>query len=406
MTAASPRERAAVLRSLRAKTAPLLGIGHIRVGRDREVRALERDLDRVVDGGSTARFVIGEPGSGTTFFLNLVRGLALDRRMVVLRADLTADRSPLATTEGARSLYTELTRSAATPARQDGGALAAVVERFASTAVTVARERGRDPERVIRERAARLEELPGGGGFAEAVAAYWRGHHTGDGLLAVDALRWLRGECPPARARAALGLRATLDDVPLTDRVKLLARFTTMAGYRGLLVCLDELDTLAAAPDRAAEHEGVRRIVEDSLGGGSPHLAHLFAGTPSALTDPRYGLHTCEALRTALPAAGDDLFGPVVRLRALEGEEFTRLLVAVRDVHAGGGRGALPDEALREFARHCADQLGADCAGRSRAVLRAFLDLLSAAEDEPGDWAPLVRAVRLDAEQPAPRAVA
>ena len=54
------------------------GQQHIQVGRADEIKALP-DLERITDGGSAVRFVIGEYGSGKTFFLHLVRSIALER---------------------------------------------------------------------------------------------------------------------------------------------------------------------------------------------------------------------------------------------------------------------------------------------------------------------------------------
>ena len=64
-----PRERDALIQSLRAGVTPLLGARHIQVGRDAEIVALDKNLDRIADGGSAFRLVIGEYGSGKTFFL-------------------------------------------------------------------------------------------------------------------------------------------------------------------------------------------------------------------------------------------------------------------------------------------------------------------------------------------------
>ena len=84
-----PRERDALIQSLRAGVTPRLGARYIQVGRDAEIAALDKDLNRIADGGSAFRLVIGEYGSGKTFFLNLVRGEAMDRQLVVAHADLT-----------------------------------------------------------------------------------------------------------------------------------------------------------------------------------------------------------------------------------------------------------------------------------------------------------------------------
>src|SRR5690349_11887968 len=156
MTTASnpirPRERDAIIQSLRAGVVPRSGQQHVQVGRVQEVGALVRDIERVVDGGSTTRFVIGEYGAGKTFFLHLIRSVALKQKLVTMHADLAPDRRLHATGGQARSLYAELTRNTATQAKPDGGALGAVVERFVSQSLATAREQGTNPEVVIRQR--------------------------------------------------------------------------------------------------------------------------------------------------------------------------------------------------------------------------------------------------------------
>ena len=108
MTAAAtirPRERDAIMQALRAGVVPRLGQQHIQVGRVAEVKALLGDIDRVADGGSAIRFAIGEYGSGKTFFLHLVRSIALERKLVTVHADLSPDRRLHATGGQARALY-------------------------------------------------------------------------------------------------------------------------------------------------------------------------------------------------------------------------------------------------------------------------------------------------------------
>jgi hypothetical protein len=77
-----PKERAAILDSLRAGVVPRIGQRHIQVGRAREVEALVKNIDRISEGGSAIRFVIGEYGSGKTFFLNLIRYIALEKKLI------------------------------------------------------------------------------------------------------------------------------------------------------------------------------------------------------------------------------------------------------------------------------------------------------------------------------------
>ncbi len=231
-TALRPRERDALIQSLRAGVTPRVGARHIQVGRDAEITALDRDLDRIADGGAAFRLVIGEYGSGKTFFLHLIRGEAMERQLVVAHADLNPGRRLQASGGEARSLYAELTKNLSTRTKPDGGALATVVEKFITSALQEARKVGRKPEDIIHDRLALLSELVMGYDFATVIAAYWRAYETGDDTLKANAIRWLRGEYQTKTdARAALGVREIIGDAAIYDQIKLLARFVRLAGY-------------------------------------------------------------------------------------------------------------------------------------------------------------------------------
>src|SRR3954447_17895931 len=64
----------------RPEVVPRLGIRHVQVGRSREVTETVRDMTRISEGGSAVRFVIGEYGSGKTFFLTLARNVAAEKK--------------------------------------------------------------------------------------------------------------------------------------------------------------------------------------------------------------------------------------------------------------------------------------------------------------------------------------
>lgn len=100
-----PKDRDAVIQSLRAGVVPRAGQHLIQVGRAREIETLVSDIARIADGGSAFRITIGEYGAGKTFFLNLVRAVALENKLVVANADLNPDRRLHATGGQARSLY-------------------------------------------------------------------------------------------------------------------------------------------------------------------------------------------------------------------------------------------------------------------------------------------------------------
>lgn len=398
-----PRDRDAILQSLSAGVVPRRGQQHIQVGRAMEVTALLRDLDRIADAGAAVRFVIGEYGSGKSFFLQLVRSAALEKGLVAVHADLTPERRLYATGGQARTLYAELTRNMATRTSPEGGAVASVVERFISTALGEAREKGTDVETVIHQRLDILSEMVGGYDFAAVIAAYWRGHDSGNEQLQADAVRWLRGEfTTKTDAKSALGVRTIIDDSNIYDMLKLLARFVTLAGYDGLLIVLDEmvnLYKLAHSQARANNYEQILRIVNDCLQGATSHIGFVMGGTPEFLMDPRRGLYSYEALASRLGEnqfAGNglrDLSGPVVRLTNLSQEELFVLLTKLRHVQALGDedRYLLPDEALQAFMQHCARRIGEAYFRTPRNTIKAFVQLLAILEQNPdADWRDLI----------------
>lgn len=406
-----PRERDAVLQSLRAGVVPRRGHQHFQVGRADEIQALLGDLETLADGGSTIRFVIGEYGSGKTFFLFLVRALALEKGLVSTHADLNPDRRLHATGGQARSLYTELMANLSTRTRPEGGSVPSIVERFVSSARQEGRTRGKAPEEVFQERLHGLSEMVGGYDFAEVVEAYWRAHERGDDRVKSDVVRWFRGEfSTKTDARKALGVRTIVDDSNIYDHLKLFSRFVQLAGYRGLLICLDELVNLyklASGRARKSNYEQILRILNDSLQGSSVGLGFLLGGTPELLMDPRRGLYSYEALHSRLAQNRftreglKDLSGPVLQLTNLSQEELYLLLQNLRHVHAGGDPEGylLADEALMAFMKHCAQQVGEAYFRTPRNTIRAFLELLAVLEQNPGvSWRDLLSGVALAEE--------
>ncbi len=403
------RERDTILQALRAGVVPRLGLQHIQVGRVREVREMIKDIDRTGDGGSTIRFVIGEYGSGKTFFLNLVRLIALEKGMVVMSADLAPDRRLHATAGQARSLFAELTRNTSTRTKPDGGALTSVVERFVAQTVREAEERQISPDSVIRSKLGHLEELTGGYEFATVITRYWQGHEDGKEALQSNAVRWLRAEfATRTDARAALNVRTIIDDASVYDHLKLLSAFVREAGYKGLLIVLDEmvnLYKLVNSQARNRNYEQILRILNDVLQGSASGLALLMGGTPEFLMDTRRGLYSYEALQSRLAENAFvrdglvDLSGPVVRLSNLSPEDLYVLLANIRRVFQGDGSEPVPDDALHAFMQHCSDRIGDAYFRTPRNTVTAFVNLLAVIEQNPGiDWRTLVGAIGIAAE--------
>ena len=409
MAPIKPRDRDTVVQALRAGVVPRAGQHLIQVGRSRELETLIQDIDRIAAGGSAFRFVIGEYGSGKTFFLNLVRAVALEKKLVVVGADLNPDRRLHATGGQARSLFSELMKNAATRTKPEGGALPSVIEKFVSTAVSEAKVAQETPEAVIRRKLEQISEMVNGYDFAAVVLAYWKGFESGDDNLKAAAIRWLRGEfSTKTEAREALGVRTIIDDASFYDQLKLFARFVRLAGYSGLLVCLDEmvnLYKLSNSQARNANYEQILRIFNDSLQGSAEGVGFLLGGTPEFVLDPRRGLYSYQALQSRLAENTfaknglADFSGPVLRLASLSQENFFVLLEKLRDVFAYGdsAKYLVPDEALPAFMDHCHKRVGEAYFRTPRTTITAFINLLAVLEqNSSANWRELVGQVAVE----------
>lgn len=412
MNAIRRKDRDLIVQALSAGVVPRVGLRHIQVGRSREVEALVRDIDRIADAGSAMRFVIGEYGAGKTFFLNLVRLIALERKLVTVHADLAPDRRIHATGGQARGLYAEAVRNMATRTRPEGGALPSVVERFVTDCVREAEDAGSPVERVIDRRLAPLLDMLGGHDFACVLKAYWRAHEDGDDALKAAALRWLRAEFPTkTEARQALPVRSIIDDVDVYDTFKLLSGFVRIAGYAGLLVVFDELVNLyklQSAQARNQNYEQILRMLNDVLQGNVEGLGFVLGGTPDFLLDSRRGLYSYQALQSRLAENSFaterriDMTGPVLRLQSLSPEDLLVLLSNIRSVFAIGDPAAqlVPDEALTAFMEHCNRRIGEAYFRTPRNTIKAFVQLLAVLEQNPGtDWRGLIGGVTPEPEE-------
>jgi len=401
------RERDAILQSLQAGLVPRQGLHHIQVGRKKEVEALLADLERIAAGAASFRIVVGRFGSGKSFFLNLIRTLALQKNLVVLQGDMTMERRLYSTTGEAQALYSELLRNLCTRSKPEGGGLSGLVENWISRISHEVKTAGGDDSQVkarLFSDLSDIQQLVGGYEFAEVLAKYYEGHQNGDDALKAAALRWLRAEfTTKTEARQALGVRRIIGDESFYDSLKLLAAFCVKAGYAGVIINIDELVVLShrlpSKRARQANYEMVLTLINDCLQGSVGHLGFILAGTDDCVEDTRRGLYSYEALRTRLQSnafaqAGlVDFSGPVVRLASLSPEELYVLLSNIRHVHASGdaARHLVPDAALLGVLRRANEVLGADYFKTPRDVIRSFVGLLNIIEQNPGvQWDALV----------------
>ncbi|WP_258006801.1 ATP-binding protein [Vibrio diazotrophicus] len=409
------KERDAIIQSLKSGVTPKVGIQHIQVGRVNELKALLQDIERISDGGSAFRLIIGEYGSGKTFFLSVVRAIALERKLVTVNADLSPDRRMHASAGQARNLYSELMRNMSTRNKPDGNALTSVVEKFITETRKEADTTGKNINTVIHEKLSSISDLVGGYDFAKVIEAYWIGHEEDNDTQKANAIKWLRAEySTKTDARKDLGVRTIISDTSFYDALKIMSLFVRQAGYQGLLVNLDEMVNLYKLNNttaRTSNYEQILRILNDCLQGTTEYLGFLLGGTPEFLLDPRKGLYSYEALQSRL--AGNnfakqagliDYSSPALHLASLTPEELYILLKNLRHVYAEGDESKylVPDESLMAFLKHCSQTIGDAYFRTPRNTIKAFLDMLAVIDQNPTiSWNNLVSSVGIEEDKPS-----
>ena len=384
-----------VLKSLRAGVVPADHIDLIQVGRGGEQATLAKDILHILKGGSSVRFVTGDYGSGKTFIGELTRQQGIKQGLVVAAAALSPDKRLQAKTGETRNLYSALVRSFSTKARPNGKALVNIVERFILTTLREAHVNNVGPEAHIAHRLRDFEELAGGFDFIKVVQRYWLGLENQDDELKSTALRWLRGEFTNlSDARAALDVRSIIDYRNFFSGLKMLCQFVRMAGYSGLLICLDEmvaLYELSHKQTRINNFNEVLNIVNDCLQGQVQGMGFVFLGTPEFVYDEKKGLYSMPALKSRLALNRlatkglADVSGPVIELQPLQEVEMDELLHKLRHVQAYGivKDYLIDDMALWQFMLQCRAIHGQQYFLNPRLAIKTLLDLLAVIEQNP-----------------------
>jgi hypothetical protein len=399
------RVSTALVNSLASGVVPRVGLEHIEVGRKEEIAALLNDLENVREGAASFRFIIGRYGSGKSFMLQLLRNYAMERDFVVADVDLSPERRFSGSSGQGLATYRELMRNIATKTRPDGGALAAILEKWISgIQAQVVKETGLRPsdeqfglqvEFRIMEIIHGMEGMVHGFDFATVLTAYWQGFRSGEDEMKANALKWLRGEfTTKTEAKSALRVGMIIDGDSWYDYIKLLARFVSSVGYKGLIVFIDEavnLYKITQTVSRQNNYEKLLAIYNDTMQGKVVYMGILVGGTPQFLEDNRRGLYSYEALRSRLAESRfvkdgfRDFSGPVIRLETLTHNEIFVLLTRLMDVHAAHYRYEpfLKSDELRDFMQEVINRLGAEELLTPREVIRDFISILNILRQNP-----------------------
>ncbi len=370
----SARRQREVIGALRRGTVPETGLDLLAVGLDRFSTALDEELDTVAAGGAVFKAVRGEYGSGKTFFTRHLAERALRRGFATAEVQVSETQTPLHRLETVYRRVTESLRTTSVAPSAfrpiiDSWLYTLEDEAIALDAALAEADSARLSDAVGRLLEARLRTVSRQSPlFAQALRGYQQASGRGDDATADGLAAWMGGQPQVAAgAKRAAGIRGDLDHFGAMAFLQGLLVVLRDAGHPGLLLVLDEVETLQRVRGdmRDKALNALRQLIDEVDSGRFPGLYLVITGTPAFFDGPS-GVHPATTARIHLgpDLATDPRFDNPraiqLRLPGFTPDSLTELGAKVRDLYATGSQRAasVDDVYLRDLAHAVAGELG------------------------------------------------
>jgi hypothetical protein len=398
----SARRRKDIVDALRRGVVPMNGLDALAVGLDRFETALDDDLERVTGGGSVFKAVRGEYGAGKTFFTRWLAERAKRRGFAAAEVQISELETPLHRMETVyrrlvENLSTEQFPPSALRPILDGWIFALEEDVLAGGNVA------EDDEEALEAAVGKLLEVRlaeisrSTPGFAAALRGYRAATVSGDHGNADGLAAWLGGQPHvAAAARRAAGVKGDLDHFAAMSFLQGLLTVLRDSGHPGLLLVLDEVETLQRVRSDARDKalNALRQLIDEIYAGRFPGLFLVITGTP-AFYDGTQGVQRLAPLAQRL--ATD--FGPdprwdnpratQLRLPGFSLDALVELGERVREIYGSPAVEARVDnDYLRELASAVTGRLGGQVGIAPRVYLKKLVADVCDRVDQFAEWDP------------------
>ena len=370
-TEVSPRRQREVIDALRRGTVPANGLDLLAVGLARFEPAIDEHLSVAAGGGSVFKAVRGEYGAGKTFFTRWLQERARRAGFATAEVQISETETPLHKLETVYRRIIENLTTDTLPA----SALAGVIDGWLFTLEEDALAAGADAEGLSAAVAALLERrlaevARSAPGFAAALRGYQQAQSAGDTAAAQGLLAWLGGQPHVgAGVKRDAGIKGSLDHFGALGFLQGLLVVLRDSGYTGLVVVLDEVETLQRVRGDVRDKalNSLRQLIDEVHSGRFPGLVLVITGTPPFFDGPA-GVQRLAPLsqRLATDFSGDPRFdnprAVQIRLPGFSAESLFELGVRVRDLYAQQAHARVPevvdDSYVADLGRALTGELG------------------------------------------------
>jgi hypothetical protein len=385
-------EARTIVSALRSGLVPSAGLDQLATGLDDLAAAVEEELAFVAGGKGLSKWIRGEYGTGKTFAARFLCARARTRQFATAEVQISTNDTPLHHLE---TVYRRLIERLETAA--DGpNAFQAVVEGWLyQIGEEVTRLRGideHDPsfadatEQRLEDKLADLTRR--NPAFAQVLRAYHRSMLQGDFATAQGLLAWLAGQPHTDRSvMKAAGVKGKVDGQASLTFLAGLLQLLRQSGYGGLVVVLDEVETVQRmnAQTREKSLNALRQLMDMLAKDELPGLYLVITGTRDFFEGYK-GLKALAPLyqRVQVPfgedARFDNLRAPQVRLLPFSEERLllvgkkVRALYPARQAERVTKR--VDDRFLRALVAQVTAGFGGTVAVAPRLFLRELVDVL------------------------------
>jgi hypothetical protein len=377
----SARRRREVIDALRRGTVPARGLDLLAVGLEPFEVALGGELEVVSGGASVFKAVRGEYGSGKTFFARHLAERAQRRGFATAEVQVSETETPLHRLETVYRRITESLRTSSVPP----SAFRSILDAWLFTLEgDVADSTGTTVDALLEDRLTAVNSKTPA--FAQALRGYRTATAAADGPTADGLVAWLSGQPHvAAAAKRADGVRGDLDHFGAMAALQGLLIVLRDAGHPGLLVVLDEVETLQRVRGDVRDKalNALRQLVDEIDAGRFPGLYLMITGTPAFFEGPS-GLSRLPPLAQRLHTdfTADRRFdnprAVQIRLPGFSRESLVTLGAKVRDLYV---EGTVQTERIRKlvddaYVSTLADAVAGSLGGKVGVAPRLFLKKL------------------------------
>lgn len=407
----SPVRRTAIIDSLRRGTVPTEGLDQLAVGLDSLQPIIEEELAKVEAGGAVFKAIRGEYGSGKTFASRWIEQLGLERGFAVAEIQISELETPLHKLETVYRRATEELRTTSYP-RQ---AFRSVLDAWLYKVEVDSEQAGIAAPELMEKRLADVGAVSPV--FPMALRGYRQAFEDDDPATAEGLAAWIGGQRTiSASIKRKAGLKSELDHFTAMGFFRGLLEILRGSGHAGLILVLDEVETLQRMRTDAREKalNALRQWIDELDNGHYPGMYLLITGT-TAFFEGNQGVKRLPPLdsRIRVDFSGDPRWDnprlPQVRLQGFTPDRLKAVGIKVRDIYSQDSprvASKVDDDYIADLASAIAGALGAHIGVAPREFLRKLIDVLDRVDLHP-DFDPRVDyTVKLDIPEAQAPAVA